>query len=106
MWRKLAGIEPFRRRISVSTDDLGAILVRAGRGGEAITWLSEGVKHAPELGPLWFNLGTACLAENRVPEAEQHLQRSVTLDPGNAGAREWLGRVHLGLVDARSSMPK
>jgi len=77
-------------------DLLNTLAMVAQRRGE-VTQARELVRRALDVREddprLWFNLGLACAADGDVRAARGAFERVLALAPGNAGAREWLGRL-------------
>ena len=74
--------------------NLGAMLRKLGRAGEALAVYEAGLAQAPLHAGLRGNLANLLVAElDRPAEAEAHLRRLVELEPGNAQAHANLGAV-------------
>ncbi|MGE3804058.1 MAG: DUF3299 domain-containing protein [Gemmataceae bacterium] len=83
--------------------DLGALLIRLGRGEEAVTVLREGQRLHPRHFRIAANLGTAWQQQGNLEQASIALQQAVKLAPGKWQRAEEL---HLKLVRGRARDPK
>jgi len=88
-------------RFSEPRRDLGAVLLEAGRAGEAIAALEPGRNLHPDDGALRFNLALALGAAGRRVEAVELLEDWVGRHPGDPEAR-----VRLGNALAAAGLPE
>lgn len=89
--------ETIRAPLAEARNSLGAVLVNAGRPGEAIPVLravtEELTYRSPHL--AWGNLGQALLRANQIPEAVTVLERAVALQPNFCVGWARLGEAQL-----------
>jgi tetratricopeptide (TPR) repeat protein len=76
-------------------NNLGRILLMAGRDDEALAQLQKAVSLDPGLADARYNLGYALLAKGRVGEALDQFQAQVNLQPADFKAQNNLGAVLL-----------
>lgn len=83
-------------------NELGNLLVKAGRLAEAAEQYRMAVQIEPEMVSAWNNLGVAEAGLGRLSEAESAYRRAIKMSPQYALAHYNLGRVHdaLGSYDA------
>ncbi len=62
----------------------GAVLVRLGRGREAIAAFARALELRPDLGGVWYDLGMAQIGEGDVAAARASLIQAVDRLPGHA----------------------
>jgi len=72
-------------------NNLGVILMEAGRTAEAAGHFRSSLKTRPDLAETWTNLGDALLAGGDIPQALQHYRTAKTLAPGLPAAHIGLG---------------
>lgn len=100
-WRNSATL--FERAIAVTANNslahhnLGVILLKQGKAGEAIPHLERALEYKPNYEEAHFNLGVALSMQGRLPDALPHYAEAVRLHPGSASWRN-----ELGLILARS----
>jgi Flp pilus assembly protein TadD len=75
--------------------NLGVLLLKQGRGAEAIEHFNEALKIDPDDAKTENNLGLALVKMGRLDDAELHYRRAVELDPRYFKAHENLGAVYL-----------
>lgn len=79
----------------------GEILAEMGRKAEAVVHYQEGLRIAPQIGPLYNNLALALRATGKHVEAMEAMKQAVILMPENVGIRvnfgNWLQEA--GLLD-------
>jgi len=73
-------------------NELGALLLQAGRADEAAVQLRAALAIDPNSAPARTNLGAALLAQGRAADALSELRQAVAADPKFAPARYQLGR--------------
>lgn len=94
-WRNSATL--FERAIAVTANNslahhnLGVILLKQGKAGEAIPHLERALGYNPNYEEAHFNLGVALSMRGRLPEALPHYAEAVRLHPGSAPWRNELG---------------
>jgi Flp pilus assembly protein TadD len=76
--------------------NLGAALLSAGRGAEAIEHFQRALRARPNNATAHANLATALQAGDRAAEAIGHYRQAIRLKPDAAGARYNLGNLLLG----------
>ena len=82
--------------------NLGVLLLKQGRGAEAIDHLSEALKIDPSDAKTENNLGLALVKMGRLDDAERHYHKAVELNPRYFKAYENLGALYVqtGRLDA------
>jgi cytochrome c-type biogenesis protein CcmH/NrfG len=75
---------------------LGELLRRDGRAGEAIAVLRGGLGHHPRYVAAWVSLGRACLDRTEPKAAADALHEALELDAQNPVAWRLLGEARLG----------
>lgn len=78
---------------------LALALAESGNPPNALPWLEETVRRAPEFGRAWYNLGLAYASAERLAEAVSALRRAETLMPGSGDPAYARATVHLRLGD-------
>ncbi len=71
-------------------NNLGALLLRLGRRGEAEQWLRQALELSPGSASAWTNLGLLLADTGRMTEARHALGRALSLDPGLTVVRSML----------------
>ena len=71
--------------------ELGLVLDRAGRPGDAIAEYRRALDRNPNHLETLNNLGVVLAVQGRMDEAARHFERVIAVDPGNAGAHANLG---------------
>ncbi len=71
--------------------ELGLVLDRAGRPGDAIAEYRRALDHNPNHLETLNNLGVVLAGQGRMDEAARHFERVVAVDPENADAHANLG---------------
>ncbi len=88
--RLAQALDDFRvaARLAPGSADLlqaqGAVLVRLGRGREAVAAFTRALQLRPDLGPAWYDLGMAQIGEGDVAAARGSLVQAVERLPGHA----------------------
>jgi Flp pilus assembly protein TadD len=77
----------------VAHNNLGGLLAKEGRSGEAIAELNEALRIRPRYALAQNNLGMALMGQGRLDEAAGRLGEAVRLDPDFAQAQANLGMV-------------
>jgi Flp pilus assembly protein TadD len=85
-------------------NNLGVILNRENRPGEAERQFSEAVRLKPDFAEAHSNLGAALLRRGQVEAAVQHLSEAVRLMPDSAGAHHNLGLALLKQGDTEGAI--
>lgn len=78
---------------------LALALAESGNPPNALQWLEETVRRAPELGRAWYNLGLAYAGAERLPDAVAALQRAESLLPASPDPAFARATVHLRMQD-------
>ena len=92
----------FERAIQLDPDfthahfNLARILMKKGRGAEAVVELERTIQIDPNHVGALNMLGTALGRQMKFAEAASHLERAVRLDPNHAEARSNLGAAYAG----------
>jgi tetratricopeptide (TPR) repeat protein len=89
LYRQVLEIEPAQGQ---ALRALGGIAYRQGRHGEAVAWLRQAVTEQSDP-VLQNNLGAACRAAGRIPEAETCYRQALRLKPDFAEAYNNLANV-------------
>ena len=74
------------RAVALFYSNRGAEALRAGRSGEALTWLRKAVQIDPDFGGGWVNLGVALRREGDTAAAEAAYRRALEADPQTSSA--------------------
>ena len=77
-YRTARALSPENTPLMVSHAD---VLTRTGAPDKAEALLKDSLRTAPEFAPAYINLSNACLAQARVPDALEALDRALDLDP-------------------------
>lgn len=81
--------------VAFAHNNLGSILVKQKRPGEAIEHFERAIELEPRNALAENNLGLAMVQLGRLDEAETHFRRAVEINPGYFKAYESLGAVYL-----------
>jgi Flp pilus assembly protein TadD len=92
------------RDVEAATD-YGLVLVRQGRGGDAIPVLEEALKHHPQAPEAQTCLGRVLLEAGRTAAAIPHLERAVELAPESAQAHLLLAKAYVRAGRTREAQP-
>jgi len=87
MWRATVAEQPENPRAHIN---LGAVLTRQGKAGEAMAQYAEAVRLRPDYAGAQVNLGDALYRQGRNQEAIAHLAEAVRLKPDNGEAHSCL----------------
>ena len=93
-------LEPGNRQAHM---ELGAILLRFGKGDQAAPHFEEVLKANPNDPELLYKLGLAHLQQGRFTEAERHMRRSTQLRP-HPVAHWQLGNIYVALRKAKPAI--
>ena len=99
--QRAAAVESLEQAVTIAPwfaeaqNDLGRVLLDAGRVDDALPHLQQAAALAPDDPEGHYNLGNALLAKGRVAEALEQFQIHVTLRPGDAVAQFHFGSVLL-----------
>ena len=102
-------IEELRRDLAANPTSrqfyqVGELLRREGRAGEAADVLRSGLAHHPRYVAAWVALGRACVDAGASEEAATALREALALDAANPVAWRLLGEAHLALGDRRAAL--
>ncbi len=73
--------------------NMGQMKLQLGKFAEADTLLAEGVRRDPGSASLWLLYGYALIQLDRPEEARRAWERVLEIDPANAYARDYLGKL-------------
>jgi Tetratricopeptide repeat len=95
-------IETLRRELAANPASrqfyqLGELLRRDGRAGEAIEVLRRGLASSPRYVAAWVSLGRAELDANDGKQAAEALREAIALDPANPVAWRLLGEARMAV---------
>jgi len=74
--------------------NLGALLVKAGRPEEAVSWLVRAAAIVPDSGKIHYQLSKAYFDLNRFEDARREAEKAVSLDPSQSSNHYLLGRIY------------
>jgi Flp pilus assembly protein TadD len=77
-------------------NNLGGILLKQGRAGEAITHFAEALRIRPHFVKAEANLGMALMEQGKLDGAEQRFVEALRIEPGLAEAHSGLGKALAG----------
>ncbi|MGH9341440.1 MAG: amidohydrolase family protein [Acidobacteriota bacterium] len=102
--RAIAIIEKSGTRYGWAYADLGDLLILQGNYEEGLGWLYRGIRNDPELPYTHFKYAAALLTKETTTEVENHLQKSISLDPAYAEAYYQLGRYYRKVGDQENAL--